>query len=63
LWFFVVMLLPENHTTPELAETIIADLKTTCEELGVTLGGGHTEITQGLDRVRSKNSNERQFVC
>src|SRR6516164_9195618 len=50
LWFFVVMLLPENHTTPELAETIIADVKTTCEELGVTLGGGHTEITQGLDR-------------
>ena len=50
LWLFVVMLLPENHTTPELAETIIADVKTTCEELGVTLGGGHTEITQGLDR-------------
>src|SRR6516164_10357530 len=50
LWFFVIMLLPENHTTPELAETIIADVKTTCEELGVTLGGGHTEITQGLDR-------------
>ncbi len=50
LWFFVVMLLPENRTTPELAETIMADVQTTCEELGVTLGGGHTEITQGLDR-------------
>ncbi|HZQ70525.1 MAG TPA: AIR synthase related protein [Terriglobales bacterium] len=50
LWFFVVTLLPENHTTPELAETIMADVRTTCEELGVTLGGGHTEITQGLDR-------------
>jgi hydrogenase expression/formation protein HypE len=50
LWFFVVMLLPENHTTPELAETIMADVRTTCDELGVTLGGGHTEITQGLDR-------------
>jgi hydrogenase maturation factor len=50
LWFFVVMLLPENHTTPGLAETIMADVRSTCEELGVALGGGHTEITQGLDR-------------
>lgn len=50
LWFFVVMLLPENRTTPELAETIMSDLRTTCEELGVALGGGHTEITQGIDR-------------
>ena len=50
LWFFVVMLLPESRTTPELAETIMADVRTTCEKLGVTLCGGHTEITQGLDR-------------
>jgi len=28
----------------------MADVQTACEELGVTLGGGHTEITQGLDR-------------
>ena len=35
LWFFVVMLLPESRTTPELAETIMADVRTTCEELDV----------------------------
>ncbi len=50
LWFFVVMLLPENRTTPELAETIMADVRSGCEDLGVTLAGGHTEITQGIDR-------------
>ena len=50
LWFFVVMLLPESRTTPELAEEIMADLRSTCEGLGVALGGGHTEITQGIDR-------------
>ena len=50
LWFFVVMLLPERRTTAELAETILADVRATCDELGLTLGGGHTEITQGLDR-------------
>ena len=50
LWFFVVMLLPEGSATLELAEAIMADVGTACDELGVTLGGGHTEITQGLDR-------------
>jgi len=50
LWCFVVMLLPENRATPEMAETIMADVRAACEELGVALGGGHTEITQGLDR-------------
>ena len=50
LWFFVVMLLPEGRTTPELAESIMADVRTACGELDVALGGGHTEITQGLDR-------------
>ncbi len=50
LWFFVVILLPEGSVTPELAETIMADVASASEELGVTLGGGHTEITQGLDR-------------
>ncbi len=50
LWFFLVMLLPESHTTPGLVETIMADVRTTCEELRITLAGGHTEITQGLER-------------
>ena len=50
LWFFLVMLLPEGRTTPELAESIMADVRAACEELDVALGGGHTEITQGLDR-------------
>jgi hydrogenase expression/formation protein HypE len=50
LWFFVVMLLPQDRTTPELAEAIMADVQAACGELGVTVAGGHTEITAGLDR-------------
>ena len=50
LWFFVVVLLPEGATTPELVERIMADVRMTCDEVGVALGGGHTEITQGLER-------------
>lgn len=50
LWFFVVLLLPEGSTTPELVKTIMADVQMTCDEVGIALGGGHTEITRGLDR-------------
>jgi hydrogenase expression/formation protein HypE len=49
-WFFVVLLLPESVTTPELVDAIMADVQGACDELGVTLCGGHTEITQGLNR-------------
>ena len=50
LWFFVVLLLPEGSATPQLVEEIMTDIQNTCDEVGVTLCGGHTEITQGLDR-------------
>jgi hydrogenase maturation factor len=50
LWFFVVVLLPERTATPELAEGIMTDVRAACSELGVAVGGGHTEVTTGLDR-------------
>src|SRR5207245_10487867 len=50
LWFFVVLLLPERSTTPALADSIMADVRTSCGELGVTVCGGHYEITAGLCR-------------
>jgi hydrogenase expression/formation protein HypE len=50
LWFSVVILLPEATATPEMAETIAADVRAACDGLGVTVCGGHTEITHGIDR-------------
>jgi hydrogenase maturation factor len=50
LWFFIVLLLPERTATPELAGGIMADVRAACEELGIAVGGGHSEITPGLDR-------------
>ncbi len=47
-WFLVTLLLPDSD--PALAESIFADVLAACAELGVTLCGGHTEITPGLDR-------------
>lgn len=50
LWFLTTILLPEKHTTPELVEGIFQQLSYACEKIGVSLCGGHTEITSGIDR-------------
>jgi hydrogenase expression/formation protein HypE len=50
LWFFAVLLLPEHGSRASTAELITADIARTCAALGVSLCGGHTEITTGLER-------------
>jgi hydrogenase maturation factor len=47
-WFLVTMLLPEEGTTTAMIETIMHDLQDSCRELGISLIGGHTEVTRGL---------------
>jgi len=49
-WFLATLLLPEKKSTARLAENILADILQACRALGVTLCGGHTEVTAGLDR-------------
>lgn len=49
-WFLATILLPENGTTPDLVRRVGESLRTACASLGVSLIGGHTEITTGLDR-------------
>ena len=49
-WFMAVVLLPEGTSMAELAARIMADVANTCDALDVTVCGGHTEITAGLDR-------------
>jgi hydrogenase expression/formation protein HypE len=49
-WFLATVLLPAGQATPELAETIFAQMADACAALGVSLAGGHTEITVRLDR-------------
>ncbi len=50
-WLLVTALLPEKSTTAALVEETFASLSSAATELGITLVGGHTEITIGLDRV------------
>lgn len=49
-WFLACVLLPEGKTNRSLVKAITKDLLKTLEEIHVTLVGGHTEVTPGLDR-------------
>jgi len=50
LWFLATILLPESSTTPELVEMIFQQLSISCKSLGISLCGGHTEVTPGIER-------------
>jgi hydrogenase maturation factor len=43
-------MLPEKGTSLSMVRNIFRDTLRACKELGVTLCGGHTEITRGLER-------------
>ena len=49
-WFLATFLFPEGRTTETLVEKVFAETLKACRSLGITLAGGHTEITVGLDR-------------
>jgi hydrogenase expression/formation protein HypE len=49
-WFLATILLPEGRTTDESVERLFDELHEACDELEVTLVGGHTEVAHGLDR-------------
>jgi len=50
LWFLATLLLPQTSTSLTLIRHIFRDTLQACADLGVTLCGGHTEVTLGLDR-------------
>lgn len=49
-WAMFSVLLPEGSTTEESLTAITDQLSTACRTAGITVVGGHTEITHGLDR-------------
>jgi hydrogenase expression/formation protein HypE len=50
-WLLLTLLLPERRADRAMVSGIFAQVSQACQELGVVLCGGHTEITHGLDRV------------
>jgi hydrogenase expression/formation protein HypE len=51
LWLLASILLPEKYASSELADDVFRQLSSACKDSGVSLCGGHTEITPGIDRV------------
>ncbi|MBN1309792.1 MAG: AIR synthase family protein [Anaerolineae bacterium] len=49
-WFLATLLLPKDLTTPELVDTIFEQIGSACTSLDISLVGGHSEITYGLNR-------------
>jgi len=49
-WFLATILLPEKRATTEMAESIFKGLHRACKSLKISLCGGHTEVTSGIDR-------------
>jgi hydrogenase maturation factor len=49
-WFLATLLLPEETTSIGLVESIFAQIAEACQSFGITVVGGHTEVTYGLDR-------------
>jgi hydrogenase maturation factor len=49
-WFLATVLLPEGRTDEAMVEGIFRQIRAACEDSGITLVGGHTEVTLGLER-------------
>jgi hydrogenase expression/formation protein HypE len=49
-WMLATVLLPEGRTDEAMARDIFYQLRQACDRFDITLVGGHTEVTYGLDR-------------
>ena len=49
-WFQATILLPEDKATEALVEAIFTQIQKACQQLNISVIGGHTEISYHLDR-------------
>jgi hydrogenase maturation factor len=49
-WYTVTILLPEKEASEGLVDNIFQQIHGACEKFNISIIGGHTEITHGLDR-------------
>ena len=49
-WFLATLLMPEDQADEALAASIFNQITQACKALEISLVGGHTEITFGIDR-------------
>ncbi|MCE5217519.1 AIR synthase family protein, partial [bacterium] len=49
-WFLATVLLPEKDATADSVSSLLTQVRSACDHYGMSLVGGHTEVTLGLDR-------------
>jgi hydrogenase expression/formation protein HypE len=49
-WFLATVIIPETLATEALFDDILGQIHEACDSLGVTVVGGHSEISNGMDR-------------
>jgi hydrogenase maturation factor len=49
-WFLAAILLPEGRSTVKSASAVFTQISRACRAVGVSLCGGHTEVTAGIER-------------
>ena len=49
-WLMVTLLLPENLTDERFVRTVNHQIHEACRQVGISVVGGHTEVTHGLTR-------------
>jgi len=49
-WFLSTVIAPQHMATPALFDQILGQIQQACADLNITVAGGHTEITTGIDR-------------
>ncbi len=49
-WMLATLLLPQGTATEAMARGIMQQMADACRGLGISLVGGHTEVTHGLER-------------
>jgi hydrogenase maturation factor len=50
-WFLATLLLPENGITAGEVASLFGEIRIACSRYGVTLVGGHTEVSSAVNRV------------
>ncbi len=63
-WYLAVILLPEDSDY-EMSRRIFSQISATCQDMGISWCGGHTEVTPGIDRpivVGSMVGRGKRFV-
>ena len=52
-WLLTTVLLPAGGATEESASALIEEIAEACAEIDVSVVGGHTEVTHGLDHAET----------